>query len=134
MRLHGDAGPTQFAVDCMAERLTGARQSRHHRPDGNSDDVSHLAVGQTFELAEHEQLLKAIWQRLHATSDQRGVAGPKQQRLGIALRPLGAMSLLVERIADGFRPAGAPAGTGVANNSEKPRAAVAAGESPKVSE
>lgn len=68
----------QLVVERSAERLTGARQSRHHGTHWYPDDVGQVSVGQTIELAEYEQLMKMIRQTAQGPRNRRGVIGLKQ--------------------------------------------------------
>ena len=90
----------QFAVHRRTERRSCARQPRHHGANGDPHVVSQLPVGQTLELAQHEQLMRTIRQRAHRPRDQRGVIGLQQQCLRIGRRYDAVVLLLIERIGE----------------------------------
>lgn len=129
------AALVQLIVQFSAERVTGARQPRHDGADGDADDLGQLPVGQTFDLAEYQQLVKPIREIAQRTRDQRGVVGLQQKHFGIGGHGRGgAVLLLVEWIAARLDAAAAPAGAGVTHDSEEPRPPIAAGERPEVLE
>jgi len=73
-----DVALDQRHLQRAAERDARPRESRHHRADGNPDDIGQFAVGQLFELAQHEQLMKRIRQTAHRSRDDAGVVGLEQ--------------------------------------------------------
>jgi hypothetical protein len=40
-------------------------------PHGSSQHIGQLSVRETFQLAEHEQFTKTIWQAVHGLLDHR---------------------------------------------------------------
>ena len=78
MRPRWNAARFQLVVERTAERLTRTRQTRHHRANGDPHHVSKLSVGETFELAEDEELMRTIGPGAQGATDQRGVIDLKQ--------------------------------------------------------
>jgi hypothetical protein len=70
---------------------------------------------------------------VHRLIDQGDVMSLKQQRLRIGCGLSRLVLLFVERVGGRLNAAAAPATAGVANDSEEPRAPIAAGKCPEVS-
>src|SRR5438067_8799448 len=78
----------------------GTRQSRHHRPDGNTRHPRDLLVREPLHLAQDERLAKLDRQRLDRFVEKPPLSGAQQEylgRLGASIRIGGIrMQLLVE--------------------------------------
>src|SRR5262249_34698946 len=100
---------------------------------GNANYLTKLPVRQAFQLAQHEQFTKAIWQVAHRPLEQSHAISSQRQCFRIEHWLSLAVLLLIERVSGRLQAVAAPANTRVANDSEKPGTPISSNECPKIS-